>query len=38
MFIYATSLVERVVYPGLPSYPAFELAASQTDGPGAMVI
>lgn len=30
-------VVEKVVYPGLLSYPQYELAKSQTDGPGGMV-
>jgi len=31
------AMVEKVIYPGLPSYPMFEVANSQTDGPGAMI-
>jgi len=30
-------VIEKVVYPGLPSYPQYELARKQTKGPGAMI-
>jgi cystathionine gamma-lyase len=30
-------VVERVIYPGLESYPQYKLAKSQTAGPGAMI-
>ncbi len=29
--------VEKIVYPGLPTYPQYELAQSQMSGPGAMM-
>ena len=29
--------VEKIVYPGLPIYPQYELAQSQMSGPGAMM-
>ncbi len=30
-------VIEKVTYPGLKSYPRYELAKSQTSGPGAMI-
>jgi cystathionine gamma-lyase len=36
-FLESHPLVEKVLYPGLKSYPEYELAKSQTDGPGAMI-
>ena len=30
-------VIERVIYPGLPSYDRYDLAKRQTDGPGAMI-
>lgn len=30
-------VIERVIYPGLKSYPQYELSKSQTHGPGAMI-
>jgi cystathionine beta-lyase/cystathionine gamma-synthase len=29
--------VDRVVFPGLPSHPAYELTKKQSKGPGAMI-
>lgn len=37
LFLEKHPLIERVVYPGLESYPQYELSKSQTDGPGAMI-
>jgi cystathionine gamma-lyase len=36
-FLETHPVIQRVIYPGLKSYPAYELAKSQTDGPGAMI-
>mmetsp|Transcript_15799 Transcript_15799/g.23130 ORF Transcript_15799/g.23130 Transcript_15799/m.23130 type:complete len:448 (-) Transcript_15799:217-1560(-) len=36
-FLEGHPAVEKVVYPGLKSYEQYELAKSQTDGPGAML-
>jgi len=36
-FLEAHAKVERVVYPGLPSHPQYELAKTQAKGPGAMI-
>eukprot|EP01039_Chlorochromonas_danica_P002882 gene2881-3147_t len=36
-FLEGHPLIERVIYPGLKSYPQYELAKSQTYGPGAMI-
>jgi cystathionine gamma-lyase len=36
-FLETHPAVQRVVYPGLKSYPKYDLAKSQTDGPGAMI-
>ena len=36
-FLETHPVIERVIYPGLKSYPKYELAKSQTDGPGAMI-
>lgn len=30
-------MIERVIYPGLKSYPQYEIAQRQTKGPGAMI-
>jgi cystathionine gamma-lyase len=36
-FLESHPVIERVIYPGLKSYPQYELAKKQTDGPGAMI-
>lgn len=36
-YLEAHDLVERVVYPGLPSHPQYELAQRQMSGPGGMI-
>lgn len=36
-FLEAHDRVERVIFPGLPSHPQFDLAQRQMDGPGGMV-
>lgn len=36
-FLSTHPLVEKVVYPGLPSYEQFDLAKKQSRGPGAMI-
>jgi cystathionine gamma-lyase len=36
-FLESHPAVEKVTYPGLPSYPQYELAKRQTTGPGAMI-
>jgi len=36
-FLQNHPVVERVIYPGLPSYPQYELAKRQAKGPGAMI-
>jgi cystathionine gamma-lyase len=36
-FLETHPVIERVIYPGLKSYPQYELAQKQTDGPGAMI-
>ena len=36
-FLEKHPLIESVSYPGLASYPQYELAKSQTDGPGAVM-
>lgn len=36
-FLESHPVVEQVIYPGLKSYPRYELAKSQTYGPGAMI-
>lgn len=37
VFLETHPAVARVWYPGLPSFPQFELAARQMDGPGSMI-
>jgi|EP01040_Poterioochromonas_malhamensis_P009971 cystathionine gamma-lyase len=36
-FLESHPVVERVIYPGLKSYPQYELAQKQSSGPGAMI-
>ena len=36
-FLEAHDLVERVIYPGLPSHPQYEIAKKQTNGGGGMI-
>ncbi len=36
-FLEGNKAVEKVIYPGLPSYPQYELAQNQMKGPGGMV-
>jgi cystathionine beta-lyase/cystathionine gamma-synthase len=36
-FLETHPVIEKVVYPGLASYPQFALAQRQTSGPGAMI-
>ena len=36
-FLETHPVIERVIYPGLKSYPQYDLAQKQTDGPGAMI-
>ena len=36
-FLESHSKVDRVIYPGLPSHPQYEISKKQCRGPGAMI-